>query len=146
MVKNRDQVQDVDANAGPVRTPPTGRQMLDDFRQRVDVFLSHPRTAELKRTLNQGKRHPRRLPPASALRSRLRDTLAILESKPEQTEFRLQKGLTYSDGRLVSLWGDERPLAPDDRLLVVTTTTTIVDSESLAVETNVLVFEREIRQ
>ena len=116
--------------------------VLKDFRDRVDQFWGHPKAAELKRAVNQDKREPRRLAPVSALRSRLRETLLVLEARPRQTEFRLQKGLTYRDGRLVSLWGDERALPPDDRLLVVTTTTTIMDSDSLEVETNVLVFER----
>ena len=133
--------------AGPPIRNLTSRQIgdvpvLEDFRDRVDQFWGHPKAAELKRTLNQDKRGPRRLAPVSALRSRLRDTLLALEARPRQSEFRLEKGLTYRDGRLVSLWGDERALPPDDRLLVVTTTTTIMDSDSLEVETNVLVFER----
>lgn len=126
---------------GPV-TPRAHRRMLDDFRQRVDRFWGNAGAAAMKRALDDDERQPRRLAPASALRSRMRETLAILESRPTHREFRLQKGLTYRDGRLIALWGDERPLAPDDRLLVVTTTTTILDADSVAVETDVLVFER----
>ena len=119
------------------------RPKLGEFRRRVDSFWGDPRAADLRRTLIQGGRKPRRLPPASALRSRLRDTLEIVESRPRQAEFRLEKSLTLRDGQLISISGDERPLAPEDRILVVTTTTTVTDSDYQAVETNVLVFERE---
>jgi hypothetical protein len=134
--------------AGPQIPNLTKRQIgdvpaLKDFRDRVDQFWAHPKAAELKRKVNQDRPEPRRLAPVSALRSRQQDTIAIIKSRLRQDEYRLQKGLTYRDGRLVSLWGDEQPLAPDDRLLVVTTTTTIMDSDSLEVETNVLVFERD---
>jgi hypothetical protein len=118
--------------------------MLADFRDRVDRFWGGPGAAGVQRAVNQDRVSPRRLRPTSALRSRLRDTLKLLESRPDQTEFRLQKGLTYRDGRLTSIWGDQRALAPDDRLLVVTTTTTILDAGSVVVETDVLVFERDV--
>ena len=115
---------------------------LDDFRRRVDGFWGDPRTAELKRTLKLAS-EPSRLPPTSAFESHLSDSLAILESRPRQAEFRLQKSLTFRDGELISISGDERPLPPDERVLVVMTTTTVMEADFLAVETSVLVFERE---
>jgi hypothetical protein len=138
-----DHARHVDDHDGAQRHGSSARLALDDFRRRVDVFWGHPRTAELSQALGAGTRRPRRVPPATALRSRLRETLATIERIPEQAHLRLQKGLTYRDGELVSVWGDDRPLAPDDRVLVVTTTTTVMDANSLAVETSVLVFERE---
>jgi len=122
--------------------PRDSERLLDAFRYRLDSFLSDPRAAEFKQKINKEMRPPSRLSPASALRSRLRDRLAPIEAKPKYAAFRLQKGMTYRDGRLTALWGDSRPLASNDQLLVVTTTTTFADAESVVVETDVLVFER----
>lgn len=118
------------------------KPMLDDLRQRVERFWGHPRATDLKRHLKQDERAHRRFGPVSALRSGLGEMMQVLDAKHDKTNFRLQKRLKYRDGRLITLWGDEHPLAPDDRLLVITTTTTIVDSTSVTTENDVLIFER----
>jgi hypothetical protein len=128
------------------REAPPARLALDEFRRRVDLFWGHPKTAELKRAVAQTAKNPRRLAPASTLRARVRSTLATLDATPGRDEYRLQKGITYRNGQLTSIWGDDTPLASDDRVLVITTTTTIMDVDSLTVDTDVLVFERAAGQ
>jgi hypothetical protein len=130
--------------AGPPFAAAAGeRPNLSDFRRRVDAFWGDPRTAELQRTLIAG-REPEPVTPTRALETHLGDSLAILGSLPDEGEFRLRKSLTLRDGQIVSISGDAQPLADDERILVVTATTTVLRSDSLAVETNVLVFEREV--
>jgi hypothetical protein len=124
----------------PGRTP--AQPQLDDFRRRVDEFWSDPRTVELRQRFGSGPPQDqlRALTPSEVVRARASDALA---SRSDQAAFRLEKSLAYRDGQLVSISGDDRPLAPDERILVVTTTTTLMDSDSVAVETDVFVFERE---
>jgi hypothetical protein len=115
---------------------------LDDLRRRVDEFWSNPRSPELRQRIGSGPRGDQQgaFAPSEVLQARVSETLA---SRSDQAAFRLQKSLTYRDGQLISISGDDRPLAPNDRILVVTTTTTVMDSESVAVETDLLMFERE---
>jgi hypothetical protein len=137
--EEREQRQVGDAIADIAGRRPT----LGDFRRRVDAFWGDPRADGLRQSLGRGVGERGSLPPVSALSSSQADTLAILESRPDEAEFRLQKSLRLRDGQLAAISGDERPLAADDRILVVTTTTTVMDADSVSVETDVLVFERE---
>jgi hypothetical protein len=127
----------------PPPSPSPARAALADFRRRVDNFWSHPSTAELSQRLSPSpdEDEQRALPPSDLLSTQFHQ---LLESRPDVTEFRLQKRLTYRGGQLTSILGDGRPLAPDDRILIVTTTTTIMDSSSLTVETDLLMFERGV--
>jgi hypothetical protein len=72
-------------------------------------------------------------------------TLGLLESLVESGNWHLQRSLTLRNGEVVAASGDESPLAEDDRLLAVTTTATILQVDSVVVETHVLVFERNGR-
>jgi hypothetical protein len=129
--------------AGPPFADAAGeRPSLADFRRRVDAFWSDPQTAELRRTL-VASRAAEAQTPTQALEVHLGDSLTILGSRPDESDFRLRKSLTLRDGQIVSMSGDTQPLASDERILVVTATTTVLASDSFAVETNVLVFERE---
>jgi hypothetical protein len=129
-----------DADPLPSRAPV--QPALDDLRRRVDDFWQNPRIGELRQRIGSGlgEDQQRALAPSDVLQARSSETLG---SRFDQMAFRLQKSLTYRDGQLVSISGDDRPLAPDDQILVVTTTTTVMDSDSVAVETDLLLFERE---
>ena len=126
--------------------PLSGRKQaqreLDGFRRRVDEFWSDPRTAELRQRYGSG---PLRINYARSFRPRWYEPGRAMRWRrdPIRRRFAWRRASTYRDGQLVSISGDDRPLAPDERILVVTTTTTLVDSDSVAVETDVLVFERE---
>jgi hypothetical protein len=119
------------------------RPTLSEFRRRIDSFWGDSRTRELEQAYPQISVERASLPPASVLSSTHQDALAILESRPDHAAFRLRKSLTIRDGTIVAISGDESPLASDEDVLAVTTTTTVMDSNSVVVDTTILVFERE---
>jgi hypothetical protein len=133
-----DSARDADTSSSSLPAQPA----LDELRRRVDAFWSNPRIPELRQRINSTARdeHQPALDPSDVLRARASQTLA---SRSDHAAFRLQKSLTYRDGELISISGDDAPLPPDDRILVITTTTTVMDSNAIAVESDLLVFERQ---